>query len=114
MRRLAQKFERRGPTLVKSAAPAVGCDDDGGHGTGTMEVHVRVEMLAIELVHRLGVLGADVAVANVLADDGSILGLHQTVVAAMVWSRASLFDKQFAQQLGHGVVDELAAVVGVK
>ena len=45
---------------------------------------------------------------------GAVLGLDQAVVAGTVWSGAGLFDSQFLQQARHGVVDELAAVVGVE
>ena len=34
-------------------------------------------MLPVKLIHRLGVLRIDVAEANVLADNGSVLGFHQ-------------------------------------
>jgi len=49
-----------------------------------MEIDVQVQVLAVKVVHRLGVLCVDVAVTDVLADDGSILGFHQAVVAGMV------------------------------
>ena len=38
----------------------------------------------MKLIHRRGVFGVDVAEADMLADDGSVLGLHQAVVAAMM------------------------------
>ena len=47
-----------------------------------MEVDVRVEMLTMKPIHRLGMLRIDMAVADVLANDGSVLGFDQSVVAA--------------------------------
>ena len=38
----------------------------------------------MKLIHRFGVWRIDVAVAYVLADNGAVLGLHQSVVAGMV------------------------------
>ena len=56
----------------------------------------------------------DMAVAHVLANHRSVFGLHQTVVIAVPRSRFGLLDQQLVQQFGHGVIDELAAVVGMK
>jgi len=61
------------PTLVDSATLAVGLGEDRGHGTRPVEVEVRVEVLPVKLIHGLGVLRSDVAVADVLAEDGSFL-----------------------------------------
>jgi len=47
----------------------------------------------VEPIHRLGVLRGDVAVADVLADDGAVLGLDQAVVAGTVRPRPGLFDE---------------------
>jgi hypothetical protein len=79
-----------------------------------MEVDVRVQVLPVKLIHRLGVLRVDVAIADVLANDGSVLGFHQPVVAGMVRPGLGLFDQQLLQQTRHVVVDELAAIVGMK
>ena len=48
-----------------------------------MVVQIGIEVRAVELLQALGVRGVDVAVAQVLADHGSILGLHQPVVVAV-------------------------------
>jgi len=114
LRYFAESFEGSGPTLVDSAAFAVGLGEDRGHGTRPVEVDVRVEVLPVKLIHGLGVLGTDVAVADVLANNGPILRLDQAVVSGMMRPRAGLLDEQFAEQSGYGVVDELAAIVGVE
>ncbi len=71
-------------------------------------------MVPMKLIHRLGMLRIDVAEADVLADDGSVLGFHQAVVPGVMRPRLGLFDQQLVQQTRHVVVDELAAVVGMK
>ena len=43
-------------------------------------------MLTVKLVHRFGVFRIDVTVTDMLADDGSVLGFDQAVVAGMVRS----------------------------
>jgi len=60
-----------------------------------MIVQIGVEEVAIEAVERLSASGIDVAIAEVLADDGAVLGL---------------LDAQLVEQAGHGFVEELAAV----
>ena len=94
----AEQLERSGPALVYAAALAVGCGKDLGHGARSMEVDVRIQVLPMKLVHRFGVLRIDVAEADVLANDGAVLGLHQPVVAGMMRPRLGLFDQQLAQQ----------------
>jgi len=49
-----------------------------------------------------------------VANDSAVFGLHQAVVAALPGPALGLFDAQFFEQLGDGLVDELTAVVGVK
>ena len=92
-----EQLEGSGPPQVDAAALAVGCGDKFGYGARPMEIQVRVQMLPVKPIHRLGVLRIDVAEANVLADDGSVLGFHQAVVAALMRSRLGLFDVQFFQ-----------------
>jgi len=60
------------------------------------------------------VFRGDVAIADVLADDRSILALHQGVVVAVPRPGLGLRDQQFIEQFRHDVVDELTAVVGMK
>jgi len=47
-----------------------------------VEIQVGVEVLQVERLHGGGVHRSDVSVADVLADDRSILALHQSVVVA--------------------------------
>jgi hypothetical protein len=51
-----------------------------------MEVDIWVQVVAMKLVDSLGVSRIDVPEADVLADDGSILGFDQSIVAAMLRS----------------------------
>ena len=66
------------------------------------------------IVDRSGVLGLDMEIAHVLADNRPILGLHQPVVVGMSRAGFRLFDQQLVQQFGHHVVDELTAIVGME
>ena len=64
-----------------------------GYGARTMEIDVWVQVLLVKLIHPCGVFCVDVAVADVLAYDGSIFGFHQTVVAGVMRPRLGLFDE---------------------
>lgn len=46
----------------------------------------------------------DVAVADVLADDGVVLGLYQTVVVGVAGLAFGLLDAQLVEQAGHGLL----------
>jgi hypothetical protein len=52
-----------------------------------MEVDAGVQVLPVKMIHGLGVLGVDMTVPNLLANDRPVLGFHQAVVAAMVRPR---------------------------
>ena len=65
-------------------------------------------------MNTVGLGGVDIALADVLADDRTVLGLHQAVVVGVAGAAFGLLDHQLVQQLGDGLVDELAAVVGMK
>src|SRR5665213_1185755 len=80
----------------------------------TMKIHVRVQVRGVELVNGFGVLAADVAVANVLADDRSVLAFYQRVVLGPIGAAFGEFDQQTFEQLRQFVIDVLRAVVGVK
>src|ERR1035437_145022 len=54
-----------GPVYAFASAALI--DLDGGEAAGTVEVQIRVEVGRVELLERPGVLGADGAVADVLA-----------------------------------------------
>jgi len=79
-----------------------------------MVVQIRIQVLAIEVIDLVGMLGIDVSIADVFADDGAVFGLHQAVVAALPRPAFGLFDAQFFQQFGSRFVDELRAVVSVE
>jgi hypothetical protein len=54
-------------------------------------------MLPVELIDSLGVLRIDIAEPDVLAHHRAVLGLHQSVVAAVIRPRLGLFDEQLFQ-----------------
>ena len=100
---------RVGPPLLP-----FGVGDDLDLPAGPVKVDVRIEVLAEEGIDRRGVLGLDMQIAHLLADHGPVLGFHQSVVIGMPRARLGLRDQQFLQQTGHSMIDELAAIVGVK
>ena len=68
----------------------------------------------MEAVDGFGVLAGDVSPTDQLPNHRAVLGFHQAVVVGMPRPRLGLLDQQFVEQPGHGVIDELAAVVGMK
>ena len=56
----------------------------------------------------------NVAPAHMFADDGPVLGFRQPIVVGVSRATLGLFDHEFVEQLGHRLVDELAAVIRVK
>src|SRR5579864_2249327 len=70
--RFLQQLPRRGPARVDAAALAVGCDDHSRHRARAMKVDVRIEKPAVKRIHRLGMLCADVAEAEVFANHGAV------------------------------------------
>ena len=52
--------------------------------------------------------------SQVFAHHRSVFGFHQAVVSGAMRTRLGLFDQQLFEQLGDRVVDEFAAVVGMK
>lgn len=99
---------------VADALTALGVGGDIGLCAGPMIVQIGVEEVAIESAEPLGVGGVDVSVADVLADDGAVLGLYQAVVVGVAGPALGLLDAQLVEQPGYGFVEELASVVGVK
>src|ERR1019366_9108322 len=99
---------------VKASFAAFVVDFDLGLRAGAMVVQIRVEVRGVEVLEGLGVSGVEVTVAHVFADHRAILGFHQSVIVAVPRPAFGLLDKQLVEQLGHGLVDELAAVIGVK
>lgn len=73
-----------------------------------------VQVRRVEFLHRFGVLGRDVTVTDVLADDRAVLAFHQRVVLASIGPALGEFHEQLPQHRGHLVVDELGTVVGMK
>ena len=76
-----QRLQRSLIALVANPFAASCVDLDLGLGAGAVVVQVGVEELPIEAVDAVGVAGIDVSIADVLADDGAVFGLDQSVVA---------------------------------
>ena len=68
----------------------------------------------VESIRGLGVIGRGVLIADVLANDRAVVGFQQFVVDASPGPRLGLLYQWFVQNLGHGGVDKLATVVGMK
>jgi hypothetical protein len=81
---------------------------------GRMEVDVGVQEILAEGVDLGGRALGDMRVAEVFAHDGAVLGLRQAVVVAVSGPRFGELDAELVQGFGHGVVDVLRAVVGMK
>ena len=63
---------------------------------------------------RIGVIGTNKSVANMLAHDSAVLAFHQRVVGGPVGPTLGEFDEQFAEQIRHILIDEFRSVVAVK
>ena len=85
---------------------------DLGEATRTVVVQVRIKMSGVETLDLVGVFAADVAIVEVLANDGPIFAFDQRVVRAAVGTGTGEFRQQFVEQLSHLVVDELGAIAG--
>ena len=85
-----------------------------GEETGAMEVDVRIEKVVAESVDLGGEALRDMAVAEVFAHDGAILGFRQAVVVTMAGTRLGEFDLELFQHRCHGVVDVLRAIIGME
>jgi len=96
-RQFPKYLQRRCPPQIDAPPLAVGRSEDLGHSAWPVEVHVRVQVLPVELIDRLRVFRIDVTEPDVLADHRAVLGLHQTVVAAVMRARLGLLDTQFVQ-----------------
>lgn len=93
---------------------SLGVGDGLSEETGAVEVHVRVEKALAHGVHLSGEVLRNMLVTEVFSHDGPVLGFGQTVVVAMPGARLGELDPELVEQLGHGVVDVLRAVVGMK
>jgi len=105
-----QGLQRALVALVTDALAALLVDLHVRLSTGPVIVQIGIQVLAVEVIDGIGVLGVDVSIADVFADDGAVLGLHQAVVAALPGPALDLFDGQLVEQFGDGLVDELRAV----
>ena len=79
-----------------------------------MEVQIGIEVIAVEVLERFGLGGIDISVAYVLADHRTIFGLHQAVIVTAARTAFGLLNQKLVEQAGHGGIDKLAAVIGVK
>ena len=72
-----------------------------GHHLGLsarpVEVQIGIEVLLLEALDTAGVRRGDVSIPHVLADHGSVLGLHPSVVVAVPRPRLGLLEQQLIQ-----------------
>jgi len=71
-------------------------------------------MRRVELLEVFRMLGANGAVAHVLAHHRAIFALHQSVVGGSVGPGFGELRQQLVQQFGHPVIQELRAVAAVE
>ena len=81
------------------------------HCTGGKD---RTGVMMALLLHALGMVCPNMAVAHVFANHCAILGFYQSVVITLSGPAFGLLDQKRAQQLGHRGIEELAAVIGVE
>jgi hypothetical protein len=62
-----------------------------------MKVQIRIEVLPIELLDALRVVGPNMTVAHVFANHGAIFGFHQSVVITLPGPAFGLLDQKCAQ-----------------
>ena len=110
----AQDIPGRLPLPVDALDLASGKRAKLRDAAGPVEVQVRIQMLTMKLIDGFGMLAGDMRPAQMFADHRAVLGLHQGVVAGMTSPRLGLLDQEFVQEAGNLIVDELAAVVGMK
>ena len=79
-----------------------------------MEIQILVKVFFVKCFDGCRVRRGDMRVSHVLPHHRAVLRLHQPVVVGVPRPRFRLLDQQLVQQLGHGVINELAAVVRVK
>ena len=99
---------------VTFAEAALGIGVGGWKEARSVEVDVGGEDVPGHRIDLLGVGARDMAVAEVLADRGAILGLDQGIVVGLPRPGLGLLDTEFFQQLGDLVINVLGAVVAVK
>ena len=108
---LGQGFELvvgRHHILVAFADAVLGVNFLGGKEAEPMEVEIRREHALGKVVDLGGEAARDVGIAQVLAHDGAILGLHQGVVVGSSGAGlGELGNAQFLQQGGDTAVDVL-------
>ena len=68
---------------------------------GPVKVQVRIQVLGVEVLQRLGVRAGDVSVADQLADHRAVLAFHQRIVLAAVRAALGEFDQQLLQHFRH-------------
>ena len=93
----AQNIPGRFPSPIDAFDLASGKRAKLGNAAGPVEVQVRIQMLAMKLIDGVGMLAGDMSPAHMFADDRTILGLHQRVVAGMTRPGFGLLDEELVQ-----------------
>lgn len=82
---------------------------------GAMEVEVRRQHVAGEVVDPGGVTARDMAVAEMFADDGAVFAFDQGVVVGVAGAGLGEFlDLEFVEEPRDAMVDGLGAVIGME
>ena len=89
-----EHLPRSGIAAVDALLLALGVGHQFGLSAGAVEIRIGIEVLLIETLGALGVGGRDMPIAQVLADHGSVLTLHQPLVVGVprprTWSARSV------------------------
>ena len=109
-----QLFPRRAPLGVHLAQLAAAVSALAGESAWAMKIQVRVEPLAVEGVDRLRRFRGQKLVAHPLAHHRAVLGFDQGIVVRTARARLRKFNSQLLEQFSGLMVDEFAAIVGVK
>ena len=99
---------------VATALAALGVDEGFGEEAGSMVVEVGRELIEQKRADDSGVTAGDMAVAQVLAHDRTVLAFDQGIVVGAPGARLGELDAQLFEQSGNAVIDVFGAVITVE
>ena len=116
MRQAGEHFEWRSDPVegVALARLAFLVGDFLGKQARAVEIDIRVEVRGAPGVDLGGETLGDMRVAQVLADDRTVLRLGEAIVVGMTRARLGEFGRALVEHTGHLVIDVLRSVVGMK
>jgi len=109
-----ETFVRSEPRLIYFFLFAFGVDESGSKAAGPMKVEVIVEGAHVEVIDLSSVTARDMGIAHLFSNDAAVFPLNESIVVGPPGAGFGLFDKEFIEELGDAVVDELRAIVGMK